>query len=73
MQPKELKNIKKEEGIKVIKIPREKLFEYAITGEFQQIAAIAIFHLTSSVIGIDITKASYKLIEAKIFKKIRKF
>ena len=73
MQPKELKNIKKEEGIKVIKIPREKLFEYAVTGEFQQIAAIAIFHLTSSVIGIDITKATYKLIEQKFLKKLESF
>ena len=70
MQPKKIKNLKKEKGITVIKIPRKKLFEYAITGKFQQIAAIAIFHLTSYVIGIDITKSSYKLIEQKFLKKL---
>ena len=70
MQPKLIKNSKKEEGIKVLKIPRKKLFEYAVTGEFQQIAALAIFHLTSYLIGIDITKSSYKLIEQKFLKKL---
>ena len=70
MQPKLIKNSKKEEGIKVLKIPRKKLFEYAVTGEFQQIAALAIFHLTSYVIGIDITKSSYKLIEQRFLKKL---
>ena len=69
MHPRNLKISKKEDETEVIKIPRKKLFEYTISGEFKQLAAIAIFHLTSYVLNIDLTKSSYKLIEKRFLNK----
>ena len=71
MHPEKQDQSKIESGIKVIKVPRKKLFEYTINGRYQQLAGIAIFHLVSNLLGIDIIKSPYDLIEKK-FNKIYK-
>ena len=65
MHPEKQDYSKIESGIKVIKVPRKKLFEYTINGRYQQLAGIAIFHLVSNLLGIDIIKSPYNLIEKK--------
>ena len=62
-----LENFVYEEGIEVINIPRRKLFELFLNGEYFQLAGISIIKLIEIYLGIDMYKDSY----LNIYKKFK--
>ncbi len=68
MLPEETSGFTAEPGIEVHRIPRSKLLQTALRGEYLQLGALGLLQLAGGILDVDMLRSSYEVIEEKFLQ-----
>ena len=73
MYPEQVTNNAPEAGIELIRIPRHKLYDMTLHGDFLHLAMLGIMQITGGLLKVDMWQSSYTQIEASFRSQTKIF
>ena len=64
MFPEKIYNFVPEDGIKILRIPRQELLEHTLKGDYLQLAGLGLLQVAGGVLKVDMWRSSLDQIEA---------